>query len=555
MTAYGAGIYGAGPYGASTAMLPAYASAAYLVRPRIYHAGRENLVTHEITEMVTSLAVDWDIDRQGAKGHLRIAAMTGVDLPARSWIAPFLEITPEIGDATTTQMGLYELDEPTVRHDARGQATAEATGQDIVRLLERAIMTEPQVTPHSTNVMDEVRRAIMIATGNGFGPNLLLNPGFESGLTNWAYSTTNDMTGTILVQTGGAAVGAKCAILSSTSVPSPPEEIIVYQEVPCPPDLVGRLVWYSGWAWVQDAAQGTILQLNCFNDAYTVLATGATETQTHPGNWHNHFAWVRVPEGTTKLTIYGRTRHTTGAALASAWDGFELRRMNGVPLQRLLLPYEPRTTGSNEIVNRIVHPAGTRWLTRINDLLAAIGYHALSATNDGRPTARPLRDRGQDTPTRTYTLYNDARIVGPVTTERSRTNIYNVVTVVKENAQDGTALVAVARNDDPAHPWSTVNMGEIGPPQPVTANNATDELVLVLLAEAALRRASMSEAVTLSVLPDPALAMHDTIEVIADGNPASGRWAIEQLRFGMTANDPLVEISARRIVTYEEATG
>lgn len=364
--------------------VPAYRSQVFLLAPRIYTADRDNRLGSEITRHVTHAAVDADIDRAGPKGQLQIAATDPTVLPANGWIAPFLDVTHEDGTLDSAQMGLYQLDQPELTYDMTGQATASATGVDIVGQLEAWPLGTARTTPVGANVMQAVRDA---------------------------------------------------------------------------------------------------------------------------------------------LTGLGLTRHA--------------------------LPVDTRTA-----TTAISHGANVSWLVRINDLLAAIGYHALYATADGRLTSRPLRDARQDTPARTYATGRDSAIVDPVTIRRAAGNLYNVVVAVKEDFQAGTALVAEARNDDPEHPWSTVALGrEIAPAQPVTVMEAVDQDALQAIADDKLARASMQETLAMDLLPDATLAVHDVIEITGTDGPEGGRWSVESLAWGLTADSPLVRLGARRTYTTTTPEG
>lgn len=364
--------------------LPIFRSRVFLLIPRIYTADRDNRLGREITRHVTHAAVDADIDRAGPKGRLELTVTDPAVVPANGWIAPFLDVTHEDGTIDSAQMGLYQLDQPEITYDMTGQATATATGVDIVGQLEAWPLGTARTTPVGANIMQAVRDA---------------------------------------------------------------------------------------------------------------------------------------------LTGLGLARHA--------------------------LPDDPRTA-----TTAISHGANVSWLARINDLLAAIGHHALYATADGRLASRPLRDPRQDTPARTYATGRDSAIVDPVTIRRAAGNLYNVVVAVKEDFQTGTALVAEARNDDPEHPWSTVTLGrEIAPAQPITVMEAVDQDALQAIADDRLAVASMQETLVMDLLPDPTLAVHDVIEIVGTDGPEGGRWSVESLAWGLTADAPLVRIGARRTWTAASPGG
>lgn len=216
---------------------------------------------------------------------------------------------------------------------------------------------------------------------------------------------------------------------------------------------------------------------------------------------------------------------------------------------RLALPDESKT-----LTKALSHRATDSWLKRWNEILAAIGYHALHATFDGRPTSRPLRDARTDTATRTYTVGFDSAIVSPVNIRQSTGNLYNVVVAIKEDYQTGTAMVAVARNDNPSHPWSTAALGREIASSPIVVTEAVDQETLQSIADDALARASMQETLALNVLPDAILSIYDIIEMAGADEPETGRWATEGLVWGLTAESPLVKLRARRTYTTGSPT-
>ena len=536
-------------------MLPTYRSAAYLLSPRIQRSTRDNDPGPDITRHITSAHVDADIDRAGPKGRIELSASRPDVLPPDAWIAPYLDVIPETGESQSAQMGLYQLGEPRIAWDGIGGGLADNSGEDIIALLDRATLTEAQTTERAVMVMPDIRAAIEYATLASAGRNLITNGTFDAGYTGWP-TRSSDASGWVgsdvirgpgLVRPRGTS---SYQVTFSNGNPSGGYRYIMSQYYPVPQGETH--LWLSAYSYSETWALTGRMEVRFYDEANTEIAPriGGAYIPTMPvGTWQERHAMGAIPDGAVQFRVLLLARSETDfyTDYRWHWNGLEVRAVRGTPLTRHTLPDDTRVAST-----AISHKAGTRWLERINDLLTAIGYHALTATPDGRPTSRPQRDTRTDTPSRIYTLGTDSRITGEIVTDQSRTNLYNRVVAVKEDFQTGSALVAVASNDDPDHPWSTVNKGPISPTEPLTVSEAVDQDALQALADAKLARASMQENIHLSLLPDPTLGVHDIIQLDGTGGPAAGKWAVESIRWGLTADDPLVEVGARRTVTARE---
>lgn len=541
-------------------LLPAYTSGLYIITPNVVASDRENRNLGDITKGIIRAKADSDIDRAGAKSRCEMTASDPALLPGNQWIAPYLEVVPEVGESDSAQMGLYRLGEPTVTWDGVGGGIVENSGRDIIDLINDSVMTKAETTYPNTGVMGEVERSIQLATLASYGRNV--NPNTTNRpVTDWGTEgSSSGWSGTSGLSTREAGyprgIYAWRVSFNPGSVAGAGRWLTaVPQEFPVPSGA--RRLYLSHYYYATHPYVKTGLTLRFYDASGTLISSssGVGTPYQFPAEtslWRSHIELIDVPEGAvTASTLFFATTDITvpsGDSPTAYLCGPEVGAVLGDPVTRIALP---NVDGS--LTGPMSHPAGTRWLERINDLLAAIGYHGLYATPDGQPTSRPQRDPRRDTPSRVYTVGRDSRIVGEVVTTRSRSNVYNRVVVIKESFEEGTdPMVAVAENNDPDHPWSTVNAGPKADPEPIFVNEVSGQDALQALADAALARASEQETLTLEVLPDPNLTVHDIIEVTGVPGPASGKWAVESIEWGLTSDNPLVRIGARRTVTTGE---
>lgn len=104
-------------------------------------------------------------------------------------------------------------------------------------------------------------------------------------------------------------------------------------------------------------------------------------------------------------------------------------------------------------------PAGTPRLTIINDLLAAIGYAALYADEQGVYRAEPYIDPDQRTPLWDFAGGPDTITAPPITESLNASDIPNRFVVTSQETESVTALVGVAENTDPESPYSYPRRG------------------------------------------------------------------------------------------------
>lgn len=532
---------------------PAFRSSIFAIEPRVFKTDKLNEAREEITRWVDRLEVDGDIDRTASKLMLSIETFREV-IADGDWIAPYLVVTPETGEASETQMGHYRLEPTAVTYSETGAELTHGVGGDILDSLAASVLPATFYTPKGGNVLQDVMMLIQMATRGRVGINLIQNPSFEQesggNLTGWANNGTfsGGGSGTIQWQPTGYDVPSGDRVWGPTFNASPPAGAYasVRQDIAIPSSMIGSMMWLSGmWLPAHRDHRG-YLQVDYF-DASDVQIPGASLRTPlairTPLRWTREQAAGVIPENATKARVIVVVMDSAGGASSprrSSWDDITFQVISGEPLpaNRISLPADDVVASS-----RIQSVAGTSYLKAINDRLAAGGYHALFTTMDGRLTTRKNRVVAIDTATRTYSD-GDYRIVEDIQIEVDASNRYNTVIAIKEDVQSGTAMAAEAYNDNPNDPWNIYgDMGTVT--NVITVTDAVDAAALQASADAELARASMQESIALSVLPDSELMVHDVIQMLTPGR-IEGKWAVEYLRWGMRMEDPLVEIRARR---------
>jgi hypothetical protein len=184
---------------------------------------------------------------------------------------------------------------------------------------------------------------------------------------------------------------------------------------------------------------------------------------------------------------------------------------------------------------------GTSRLAKANSLLDQLGWYHLGMDLDGKiSTPGPSRALASIEPWRTLT---DSDLLRPVDVQPGTAPVYNVIVVVNDDAT-AAPLYAVARNDDPASPTSTVAIGrEIAPPEPIKVTGSTTQAALDATAARYLAEArTYYRTAKLTLFHDPtALIAHQTVELDLTGEYAglSGLWWVRTARLGLTPNAPL----------------
>lgn len=214
-------------------------------------------------------------------------------------------------------------------------------------------------------------------------------------------------------------------------------------------------------------------------------------------------------------------------------------------------------------------PPGAAAWEIVTFLCTTAGWRTPVAIGDGTLVVRELPGRAASEPVRRYEVGQDARIIGDIRRSRNDTNFANLVIVTSEGP-GREPLLAVAENRNPNSVNSTVHPdgpGIVAAP-PISKNDITSPLVLELLAIAELWRRNITEALTLELMPDHALATFDVVDlnvppgleptrnVIWDGQgspamqnhmqPVSGLWEVHGISYGLQPRDSMMTVKVRR---------
>lgn len=195
-----------------------------------------------------------------------------------------------------------------------------------------------------------------------------------------------------------------------------------------------------------------------------------------------------------------------------------------------------------------LHIQSTR-LDGVNDLFSAIGWYDVGTDLDGRiSNAGPVLDISKTHPFRTLTE-DDLR--GPIAKQQTDIDIANVVEVINASATD-TPMKAIARNDDPASPTSTVSVGyEIGLYKSVNGDTTQDDLD-ALAARYLAEAKSYNEVIQIQIEPDPdALTPRQTIELDFNGafESFSGIYWVRAAHLGFKPSQGLLTLDLNRLTS------
>lgn len=205
---------------------------------------------------------------------------------------------------------------------------------------------------------------------------------------------------------------------------------------------------------------------------------------------------------------------------------------------------------------------GTSYLRIINDLLGAVGYYTLYTMPDGTFASMPYLERSSVNPAHSFTIGQDAVIVGDIDESVNDDDLYNYVTVTR-TINDHTTQVRSAENKNPAHAYSTVALGLLADPtgatkvyrvKTVAFDDAESTTAMQALAREVLALASMLRYVTVQVMPHPSHVPHEIIELDFDGTTAeslSGRYYVDSSSFGLVGSAGTMTIKMRRIESYD----
>jgi len=221
--------------------------------------------------------------------------------------------------------------------------------------------------------------------------------------------------------------------------------------------------------------------------------------------------------------------------------------IQGAGLTRIALP----TATTRTFRKDWTFAPGTTRLEKCNRVLDHIGWYRLYMTTSGQ-IASPGRyvEPSRQQPFTVWT--EDVLVAEPEEQPRDELPA-NVVIVVRDDPNDAP-LVAVARNDDPRSPTSTVSVGReivrVERTSDIHSQGDADAMAKRLLAEARLRYRTLR----LRVLPDPhALEPWQTVDLAFSGLLArfNGRWRVQQASLGLTPENAALDVTLAQSLTEE----
>lgn len=539
-------------------ILPIASNGVTDVAVTVYKTDRNNVAREAlgvVDESVLDINASWDIDRSAGKSSVNIATQGGVLQPG-IWIAPILTITPEVGEIITQQMGHFRLGKPGVKYDgSRRVDTGDysqmqtATGGDIVDDLAAVKLQETFYTPVDGNIMQDIGLLIRMGTCGVMTLNQVSDPSFTQQGSFWTQSHTAGAGSMLWTAAGPTPVpkGRYMAGMLFNSGRAVNDYMRVYQDVNLPSN--SNYVLIHGLAFRNSSLLTTqlIAQFQDESGANIGSAIAITNGDVYQ-QWKRHYAFLAVPVGAVQVRVWCRAHATatTATTTYAAFDDIHVHRVSMMPIgdDRIMLPLS-----TVKATSFIQTAAGKNvCFDAINgDRLGALGYHALFTDLEGRLTTRVQRNAAEDYPDRVYGT-GDLNLVGVIDIPASNANVPNHFTAIKEDSQNAlNSKVAISYNNSPSDPFSVVNTGRVVSADPVYIPDAVDIDVLKAAATAARDKASMQQEITLQVMPDPTLQVHDIIEITDPTMPeALGKWAIESITPGMKPSNPLVTIGARR---------
>jgi hypothetical protein len=526
----------------------------------VYRTDRNNIrrdLLGVVGETVMDIGANWDIDRSGSKAAANITAQGGVLEPGM-WIAPYVTITPEVGEVTRQQMGHFRLGKPGIRYSGSQRSESDqylriqsATGADIVDDLAAVKLQETFYTPIDGNIMSDVGLLIRMATCGVTTFNQVADPSFNQQGTYWTQSHLAGAGSMLWTYPGNTPVpkGKYMAGMLFNSGRAIGDYMRIYQDVMLPQN--SNIVLIFGLAF-RGSSLLTTQMIAQFQDesganigSAIAIANGDVYQQ-----WKRHYAFLAVPVGAVQVRVWCRA-HTTATTATTAYAAFEdihVHRVSMMPINddRINLPQ------SSVKATTFIQTAAGKNLCYdgINsDRLNALGYHSIYADLEGVLTTRIMRNASEDYPDRVYGN-GDVNIVGEVEIAESSANVPNHFMAIKEDSQNAaSSMVAISYNNSPNDWFSVVNTERVVSADIIYIPDAVDINTLKAAATAARDRQSMREQITFQLMPDLALQVHAVVEITDTTKPeAMGKWGIEEITPGMKPDSALVTVTARRTI-------
>lgn len=193
---------------------------------------------------------------------------------------------------------------------------------------------------------------------------------------------------------------------------------------------------------------------------------------------------------------------------------------------------------------------GTTKRDAANKLAQAIGYYRLFMDRSGYIRSSPYQKLSTLQPAKVYT---EADLIETLEVDAPPIDQFaNVVTLKKDDPTNGS-LYAIAREDNPAVPWSTVALGRtiVRPLELVSDVETQDDIDK--LAEQRLQNAGAFEKVlNVTTLPDPFQEINRCVDLFLTGEKdyLNGRYRLRGWKMGFTPDTASVSLELNRVATF-----
>lgn len=196
------------------------------------------------------------------------------------------------------------------------------------------------------------------------------------------------------------------------------------------------------------------------------------------------------------------------------------------------------------------YTAGQNKREAVNSLANSIGYYKPFMDRSGTIRSSPYIKLSTTQPSKIYT---EANIIETLTLTAPPTDEFaNVVVLKKDNGEDDP-YISVARQDDPAVPWSTVALGRTFVRPLETVSDADTQADLDRIAQERLDNAGAYEKVIqLKTMPDPYQEINRCVDLLLTGEKAylNGRYRLRGWRVGFTQDDAAVAVEMHRLALF-----
>jgi hypothetical protein len=169
---------------------------------------------------------------------------------------------------------------------------------------------------------------------------------------------------------------------------------------------------------------------------------------------------------------------------------------------------------------------------------------------DGRLRSLPFRSLSKTQPAK---LYTEENLVDVLSVETPPADKFGNVVILQRERTDESTLTAIAREDNPAVPWSTAALEREIVIGPETVDDAEDQEALDALAQERLDNAGAYEKIiTFRTMPDPYQEINRTVDIYLQGDKShlNGRYRLRGWKVGFTPEVALVDIEVTRVARF-----